>query len=31
VTKLHFVHEIVMRRRNAGAPAVPATLTVPAA
>jgi hypothetical protein len=29
VTKLHFVHEIVSRRRNAGAPAVPASLAVP--
>lgn len=29
VTKLHFVHEVVMRRRNADAPAVPDTLEVP--
>jgi hypothetical protein len=29
VTKLHFVHEVVMRRRNAGTPAMPETLAVP--
>jgi hypothetical protein len=29
VTKLHFVHEVVARRRNTDAPAVPATLAVP--
>jgi hypothetical protein len=29
VTKLHFVHQVVMRRRNAAADAVPATLAVP--